>query len=198
MSARVNGANRAALALLGLLLLLAGVAGLALSVGIRSVSSYQLSTPRPGQPVIPKQLSSFAAANTWFWWALAAAAALLLALLGLRWLLAQLRTDRISRLDPTTNQQDGSTVVHAGALTDAVAADAATIPGVDNASAQLISHPTRRLVLAVNLTDYADIGQVRNQLESLTVAHARQAVDQPHLPIDIRLRPATTTRRAPN
>lgn len=197
MSARVNGANRAALALLGLLLLLAGVAGLALSVGIRSVSSYQLSTPRPGQPLIPKQLSSFAAANTWFWWAVAAAA-LLLALLGLRWLLAQLRTDRISRFDLTANQQDGSTVVHAGALTDAVAADAATIPGVDNASAQLISHPTRRLVLAVNLTDYADIAQVRDQLESLTVAHARQAVDQPDLPIDIRLRPATTTRRAPN
>jgi len=55
------------------------------------------------------------------------------------------------------------------------------------------------LVLAVNLTDdYADVAQVRNQPESLTVAHARQAVDQSHLPIDIRLRPATTTRRAPN
>jgi hypothetical protein len=41
----------------------------------------------------------------------------------------------------------------------------------------------------VDLTDYADIADVRNALEERVVGHARQAVDDPDLPVDIELRP---------
>lgn len=195
MSAHVNGANRAGLFVLGLLLVVGGAVGLLLGFGVRSVGSYQLSTPRPKQSVVPEPLTSFVAGHNWFWWALAALA-LLVALIGLRWLAAQLRTDRVYRFDATQDEQEGTTVIHAGALTDAVAAEAESISGVENASAQLISHPTRRLALAVTLNPYADIAEVRRELENGTVTHVRHVVDEPQLPVQIRLRPAATSRRA--
>lgn len=195
MNRRGTGANRAALTLLGAVLVLGAVAGLALSFGVRHVSSYQFAGPRPGQPVLPQQVRAFAAGTSWFWWAVAAGC-LLLAFTGLRWLAAQLRNDRISRLDLTDDNQDGLTLLHAGALADAVAGDAQTIHGVTDASAHLSSHPTRCVVLNVDLADYADIALVRSHLETVTVARTRDTVGDPDLPIEIRLRPSATTRAA--
>ncbi|MCP5915823.1 hypothetical protein NL317_27785, partial [Klebsiella pneumoniae] len=72
----------------------------------------------------------------WFWWAVAGGC-VVLALLGLRWLLAQLNTDRVGKLDLTTDDRDGLTTVHAGALTEAVETEAAAVRGVAGASASL-------------------------------------------------------------
>ena len=185
MSARVNRVNRTLLGLLGLLLLLAGGLGLALSAG-----AFGSAAPAD-QPVLPSQARRFAEDQPWFWWAVAAAC-LLVSLLALRWLLAQLSTDRVGTVDLTTDDRDGLTTVHGGALTDAVEAEAQGVRGVTGASARLLDRGGRRLSLAVDLTDYADIAEVRRTVEDRVVAHARQAVDDPELPVDVELRPSAS------
>ena len=181
MSRRVNGVNRAVLFLLGLLLALVGGLGLATSLGAFGVA-------RASSPVLPRQARNFAADMPWFWWAVAAAC-LLLALLGARWLLAQLQVDRLQRLDLTTDDRSGLTTVHAGAVTDAVQDEVRGIRGVSGTTAHLRSEPSQRLVLGVDLADYADIADVRRTLENQAVQHVRQALDAPTFPIDIELRP---------
>jgi hypothetical protein len=111
------------------------------------------------------------------------------ALVGQSWLSAQLRTDRVGRLDLTSDDRDGLTVVHAGAVSDAVKTEARGIRGVAGASAHWRGQPTHRLVLGVDLTDYADIAEVHTRLEDGVVAHVRQALDDPALRVDIELRP---------
>ena len=178
MSRRVDTANRTVLTLLGLLLLGGGAVGLAASFGA-------FGDP---PPVLPGAARRFEDDQPWFWWALAGVC-LLIALLALRWLLAQLHTDRISRLDVTGDDREGRTVVHAGALTDAVEEEAKALRGVAGASARLLEDRARKLTVAVELADYADVADVRRVLEDRVVAHARQAVDDPELPVDIELRP---------
>ena len=179
MSSRINGVNRTVAGLLGLLLLAAGTLGLALSFGVLGDS---------GAPVLPRGLRDFAQRQPWFWWAVAAGC-LLLAVLGLLWLLAQLRTDRVSRMDLTTDGREGLTTVHTRALADAVEAEVGKLRGVGGASAAVLDRKGRRVDLTVDLTEYADIGEIRRTLEERVVAHARQAVDDPDLPVDIQLRP---------
>ena len=178
MSRRVDTANRTVLTLLGLLLLGGGAVGLAASSGA-------FGDP---PPVLPVSARRFEDDQPWFWWAVAGAG-LLIALLALRWLLAQLHTDRLSRLDLTRDDREGRTVVHAGALTDAVEDEATALRGVSGASAHLRDSRGRRLSLTVDLSDHADIAEVRDTLEGRVVSHARQAVDDPDLPVDIELRP---------
>lgn len=178
MSSRVDATDRAVLALWGLLLLAAGGLGLALGSGVLG------QVP----PVLPEALRSSTAEQPWSWWAIAAVC-LLLSLLGLRWLLAQLHTDRVGGLDLTADERDGRTVLHGAALTDAVEAEARALRGVGGATAHLRDRRGRRLSLAVDLTDHADIAEVRDGLEGRVVVHAREAVDDPDLPVDIELRP---------
>ncbi|WNV75124.1 alkaline shock response membrane anchor protein AmaP [Geodermatophilus sp. DSM 44513] len=178
MSRRVDTANRTVLALLGLLL--AGGGGVGLAAG-----SGAFGDP---PPVLPEQARAYPGEQPWFWWAVAGGC-LLVALLALRWLLAQLHTDRVGRLDLTRDDRDGRTVVHAGALADAVEAEARSLRGVLGASARVVEHRGRTLRVAVELADHADVAEVRRVLEDRVVAHARQAVDDPDLPVDVELRP---------
>ena len=46
-----------------------------------------------------------------------------------------------------------------------------------------------RLTLAVGLTEYADIAEIRQASEDRVVGHVRQAIDDPGLRVDIELRP---------
>jgi hypothetical protein len=179
MSSRVNAVNRTVTGLLGLVLLAAGGLGLAVSFG---------AFGNGRQPLLPQAMRDYATNQPWFWWAVAAVC-LVLALLALRWLLAQLHTDRVGRLDLTRDDREGRTVVHAGALTDAVEEEARSLRGVVGASARLVEDRARTLTLAVELAEHADIAEVRRGIEDRVVAHARQAVDDPELPVDVELRP---------
>ncbi len=186
MSARVDRGNRAVLTLMGLVLTAGATAGLLLGAGV-------LGAARSGAPIVPERVRAFAASQPWLWWAVAAAG-LLLALLALRWLLAQLSVDRVGRIELTRNARDGMTTLHSGALTDAVQQEVEGIRGVESASAAVVRPGAEhRLVLTVDLADYADVEHVRSRLEGETVAHVRQAVDDPGLPVDIELRPAART-----
>lgn len=194
--ARVNAINRTVLALIGLVLLGVGVGGLLLSFNLIGVLlSFNLIANDTGRwPVVPDPVVEFATNTSWLPWA-AAAAAVVVALLGLWWLLDQFRVDWPGQLDLTGDRPDGTTTMAAGALTDAVEDDAASIRGVTGASASLRSQPTRRLDLTVNLAAFADLGEVRRRLEQQTVARTRQVIDQPNLPIRIELRPTRRERR---
>lgn len=182
MSARVNGLNRSLLTLLGVLLLAAGGLGLAYSFGAFGDGRH---------PLVPEGMRGFAADQPWFWWAVAGAC-LLIALLGLVWLLAQLRTDRVGELDLTTDDRDGLTTLHGGALTDAVETETQQLRGVVGASAHLRDRRGRRLLLGVDLAEYADIAEVRSAVEDRVITHARQAVDDPDLLVDVELRPSAS------
>ena len=180
-------ANRIVLFLLGLLLVVAGGLGLALSLGA-------FGNSRATSPVLPDEVRTFPDDHPWFWWAMAGIA-LLVALLALLWLVAQLRTHRVSRLDRTTDAREGYTKLHAGALTKAVEDEVGDITGVTRASAQIHDHHRLAMALAVDMTDTADIDRLRGQLENNIVAHVREAVGDPEFPVDIELRP--DVRRTP-
>jgi hypothetical protein len=185
--ARVNATNRTVLVLIGLVLLAVGVGGLLLSLDLIGAGTGR-------RPVVPDLVAGFVIGTSWLPWA-AAAAAFVVALLGLWWLLAQFRVDWPTQLDLTGDRPDGTTTLAAGALTDAVEDDAASIRGVTGASASLRSQPTRRLDLTVDLAAFADLGEVRHRLEQQTATRTRQVIDQPNLPIWIELRPTRRERR---
>lgn len=187
MSTRTDTVNRILLGLVGLLLLAAGVLGLALSLGA-------FGAARSTSPVLPQGVRGFVDDNPWFWWA-AAALALVIAILSVLWLIAQLRTNRISQVDCTTDARDGYTTLQAGALTKAVEDDIRGFSGVTNAAARMYDQPRRRIALIVGITDTADLDRLRTQLENQTVPHTRQAIADPTLPMDIELRP--DVRRTP-
>ena len=187
MSSRANVINRVVLAALGLLLVAAGGLGLALSVGA-------FGAWRASSPVLPQEVSTFPDGRPWFWWAVAGVL-LLIAVLALLWLLVQLRTDRASRLDRTTDARDGYTTLHAGALTDAVEDEAAGITGVTGVSAHVHEHRGPRVHIHVEMDDSADIGEVRTRLEDEVVAHLREGVGDPRFPVAIELHPGAS--RAP-
>ena len=179
MNPRVDRLNRVVLAVLGLLLLGAGGLGLVAGAGV---------FPGHHDPqIFPPSVRTYARTTDWFWWAVAGAC-LVIAILALRWLVDQLRTERASRLDLTTETREGVILVHAGALTDAVAEEAEGLRGVTRATAGLRDHHGKKLTLAVDLADYADIAAVRDGLEGSVVAHARQVVDDATLPVHIELR----------
>lgn len=176
-----NVVNRVVLTVLGLLLLAAGGLGLALGLGAFGESLAD-------NPLLPEQVATFADGRPWFWWAIAGAL-LVIAVLALLWLLTQLRTDRMSRLDLTTNAQDGYTMLHASALTNAVEDEALGIPGVTNASGSVREHRGKHLFLRVVHADSADIDAIRTRLENEVVAHLREGVGDPQFPVTIELRP---------
>jgi hypothetical protein len=184
MSRRANVINRVVLTVLGLLLLTAGGLGLALSLGAFGES-------RSDNPVLPEEVRTFPDGRPWFWWAMTGAL-LLIAVLALLWLLTQLKTDRTTRLDLTTNARDGYTTLHASALTNAVEDETLGIPGVTSVSANVREHRGKRLFLRVGLADSADIDEVRTRLENEVVAHLREGVADPRFPVTIELRPGAS------
>jgi hypothetical protein len=185
--AKVNTANRTVLLLIGVVFVAAGAGGLLLSLNLLGGDTGPL-------PVVPKSVAGYATGTPWLPWAVAGAA-VVVALLGLCWLLAQFRVDWPTQLDLTGDRLDGNTTLSAGALTDAIEDDAASILGVTDASASLRSQPTRRLDLTVDLAAFADLGEVRQRLEEQTVTRTRQVIDQPTLPIWIEVRPTRRDRR---
>ena len=184
MSRHSNVVNRVVLTVLGLLLLTAGGLGLALAVGAFGES-------RADNPVLPEEVRTFPDERPWFWWAVVGGL-VLIAVLALLWLLSQLKTDRTTRLDLTTNARDGYTTLHASALTKAVEDEALGIPGVTGVSASVREHRGKHLFLRVELADSADIDEVRTRLENEVVAHLREGVGVPRFPVTIELRPGAS------
>jgi hypothetical protein len=172
---RVDRVNRIVLLLLGLLLLAAGGTGLALGFGRRLADT----------AVLPPIAPTFIAANHSWFWPTVVASAVVLALLGLVWVTAQLRTDRVSQLELASDPAAGSTTLLSRAILDAVGNEIADYDGVWRATARMSGRPARpRLVLKVTVEAGADLGAVRRQVESEAIAHVRAALET-ELPVRI-------------
>lgn len=173
--------DRLVLAVVGLLLLAGGVLILLRSFGVfgTGVARHRLLTD--GQ-------SRFFDQRPWAW-ALVGAAGALVALLALRWLIAQLRSDRIGAFELEPDPRHGTTVLPAAAVTRALAEEIEGYRGVRSASARLLHDPRHpELLLRVNVEDRSSASAVRTRVEQAALPHAQQAVDLPELPTRILLR----------
>ena len=180
--------NRTVLTVLGLLLTVAGAAGLATALGLfgRRLSD---------QPVLGPAVEDFVAANRWFWPVVAIAAALL-ALLCLWWLLSQARSNRVSELRLATNPHRGHTDLTASALTDALTGEIEDYHGVSRATAHLSGANTApRLSLTVALDGRVEPAEIHRRITAEAIPHARQALSTDHLPTRLELQLPRTPRR---
>ena len=174
--------NRIVLVLFALALLGAGVAGaLAGFGGFGEAIKHQLL-------VSDQVVNYFGRHGDWLWPVIAVGAAIL-ALLALRWLLALLfSTDRSGDLPLTGDRSAGRTTLSAAALTGAVASEVGGYPGVHSARARLIGDPQApTLVLTATVEERADLPGLRRRIEGNAVRHARQALDNPELPVQLDL-----------
>ena len=188
MGAPADRLNRFLVGLVGLLLLAAGVLAL-----IRSFGGFgaRLADDR----MLTKTQTRFMEDSSPWSWIVVAVVGVLLALLALRWLLAQLRTDRLRTLDLEPDPRKGATTLHAGAVTTALCEEIESYRGVTNASARLL-HDARQpdLVLSVALDARADVAATRSRIETAAVGHARQALGVAELPTRLTLKPAPGKR----
>ncbi|MEV7966083.1 alkaline shock response membrane anchor protein AmaP [Sphaerisporangium sp. NPDC088356] len=183
-------ANRIGLAIVGLVLLLAGAAALARGLGLRVLG------PRHDQ-VVSQQVAAYAAGHPWFWPALAVLA-LVVELLALRWFLLQGRVDTIRYLSLEPDPGRGATHLSARAAASALEDDVEeTMRGTrptrgegargQRVRATLGGAPTEpRLSLAVVLPDEADPAAARQGVHR-AVTRLRQSLETEHLPTVVRM-----------
>ena len=174
--------NRVMLLLLAVLLIAAGLGAGAASLGI-------FGTVAQHSPLTDNPAGHFIGSNGAWLWPFAAAAAAILVLLALRWLLALLfSTDRSGDLPIRSPGLPGRTTLAAGALTEAVAEEIESYLGVDSAQARLIGNALDpELVVKATLEEAADLAAVRRRIETGALTHARSALDNPSLPIQLHL-----------
>lgn len=173
--------NRAWLTVIGMLLLLAGVAVIVIGAGLlqplaRAVR-LTLARPAPADRLFGAGAAS-AIGLTWVA-ALLVAVGFVLALLGLAWLLAQI--PRINQAKPFRlhdSAADGLTRCAPEVLTDAVEAQVKALPDVTDASAVLrgtVAQP--ELTVRVTASDRADIPQLLDTLQNRVADDVGGALD---------------------
>lgn len=180
-SPRTRRANRLTLAFLGLLIAVVGAGGLLLGLGV-------LGSARKGQDLLSPQTRDFADRNAGWFWPVVGVVGLIIALLGLRWLIIQLRSNRLRSLDLVRDRTTGNTSIDTGAVCDALAEEIEAYDGVDAAGAQLIGTPSEpTLLVRVRLDGRGDLTDVRRTIETNGIPHLRQALDMPDLPARVEL-----------
>ena len=181
MSRRTARGNRLGLAVVGAVLLVAGLAALARGL--------DLLPGLPGRSPVIGPAARDAADRAWFW-PTVAALLILVTLLALRWLAVQTRADalRVLRLEADPGQ--GGTRLPARALTGAVQTDLAASPFLRRADASLggsSAHP--RLYLSADLAPDADPGAAVERIRE-AVDRSRQALERPRMPAVVQIRAA--------
>jgi hypothetical protein len=174
--------NRVALTLFGLLVLVAGAAGMAASTGVFG-SAFSHRT------LFDNQAGSYIGHHGGWLWPVAAVACLLLALAALRWILALLvSTDRAGNITIPIGTSEGTTVLHPAALTDALTREISGYRGVETARGRIIGDGSDpEIVLTVTPTASADLAGLHRRIETEAIAHAREAVSKPAMPIQLDL-----------
>lgn len=173
--------DRSVLVLLGLLLTAAGVLALLLGGGV-------FGSDLRSQAVLDNATGRFFGDNGAWLWPVIAVVGLLIGLLALRWLVAQLTPTAAGDLQLERPSPHGRTELAPSAVTSAVTRELKGYRGVTGASARLVgdeSDPTLRL--RVQLDARADVAALRARIEGEAVEHARQALDEPALPVTLDL-----------
>ena len=179
-AARSATGDRWLVALIGLVLLAAGVGVTLLSYGV-------FGTARAGRPLLDPIMVDTVATEPVLWRAIAIAGGIALAVLGLAWVARAVRPE--PRPDVVLDGGPDTTIlVRSGAAADAVAAQAGTLAGVARARARLVgSTATPALRVTLWLTDDADVRAVLRHLDEEALATARSALDLTALPVAVRL-----------
>ncbi len=169
--------DRSVLVLLGVLLTAAGV--LTLLVGLGTFGS----TLR-NNSVVDNAVGRLFGHNGPWLWPLVALVGLLLGYLALRWLAGQLAPTAVRDLELDPGSTTGQTELSSGAVTGAVSGEIRGYRGVSGASARFTGDELApALHLRVRLDARADVVAVRERIESQAVAHVRQALEDPDLPV---------------
>ncbi|GAB1509226.1 alkaline shock response membrane anchor protein AmaP [Actinophytocola sp. KF-1] len=170
--------NRVLLALIGLVLLAAGAFAILTNTGVLTVVGRE-GVLAPGTARPP----------TWALYVIAAAG-VVVALLALRWLLAQVTPatkTRTWQLEETP--EHGGTELSTGTVTAPFAADVTACPGVHSARAALSGPPrSPRLAVVVDVEQDAAVDDVRSYLVTHALPRLRQALDLADLPTTVEFR----------
>jgi hypothetical protein len=191
MSSKTARGNRIGLAVVGVLLLAAGGYVLARSLGA-------FGTEQADAPVYAERSASWIHAQQPWIWITLAAIGVIVALLALRWLLVQLRTDRLGRiamdtdlaLDPDDDGDLGAgrTTLPTSALTTAIGQEIDGYPGVRAVTVHVAGRPDRpELRLEVTIDSGADPARIRTRIVDEAIAHAKAALDTEFLPTQLLL-----------
>ncbi|MEU0374230.1 alkaline shock response membrane anchor protein AmaP [Streptomyces sp. NPDC006283] len=191
MQGTLRAVNRVALGLVGLVLVCAGGAVLAAGAGL-SVPSWW---PFDGRSDV---LLSDADRARWqdegWWWPVVIAVLALLLVLGLWWLLAQLRRARLSEVLVESGDGEGA-LLRGRALEGVLTEEASSLDGVSRASVALTGRRTTpRVRMALHLEPDAAPGEALTRLTDEAIAHARDSAGLEALPAEVRL--DTGRRRA--
>lgn len=178
--ARSAGGDRSLLVLIGLVLLALGVAVALLAYGV-------FGTARSGRPVLDQVTTGFLTTHLTVVRVVAIAAGVLLLILGLMWAARSLRPER--RPDLVLDPGPGTAItVDSAAAADALAAQAAALPGVGRAKARMVgSRDAPAVRLSLWLTDDADVRDVLDRLDRQVLSSARSALGIAALPVAVRL-----------
>lgn len=178
--ARSAGGDRSVLVLLGLALLAAGVLVALLGHGV-------FGADRAGRPLLDPVVVDLIRAQPLPARIIAIVAGVLLLVLGLSWAAGSMRPERKPDLvidrGPTT-----AITVDAAAVADALAAQAAALPGVGRARARMVgTEDAPALRVWVWLSDDADVRDVLERLHDQVLTAARISLGIAALPVAVRL-----------
>ncbi|MCP2334868.1 alkaline shock response membrane anchor protein AmaP [Actinomadura rupiterrae] len=188
MDRHAAGLNRVLLVLTGLVLAVAGGAGLALGL-------HAFGSARAHEPMLSDSTRNYASSHSWFWPTVGGVAAVL-AVIGVVWLLAQGRSDRINGVVLDDGDGTGKTVVPAGTLASALQDDIEEVPGVRSARARLTGKPSApKLRLNVTYERRADVLELRRSIQDRALARLRSALEMDRMPAVVRLRLVTGDER---
>ncbi|MER6008867.1 alkaline shock response membrane anchor protein AmaP [Nonomuraea angiospora] len=172
--------NRTGLTLLGLVLFAAGGAALARGLGVFGANAARV-------PLLPGPVSTFARSTSWFWPAVAAGG-VVMGVIGLGWLLAQFRLDRLGRMRLESGPS-GVTEIAGRQASEALAGQVSAYEGVRRARASLRGKPDApALDLRVTSQDPAHPDALITRLHDEALPHLRTALGLERLPVLIRLR----------
>lgn len=175
--------DQALLTLSGLTLV--GAGGLTLAAGLSPRALFGRVVTQ--QPVLTPQVQRMLAMRDTWVWGITAGVSVVLVAVGLLWLLYQVSTDSIGRLELEPDRGSGRVRMHSDALGEAVSREARQAHGVEAAAARIVNtRSTPELHLELRLNPRASFGETRNHVENVALPHAREVVDPDPLPSLIR------------
>ncbi|WP_445526123.1 alkaline shock response membrane anchor protein AmaP [Streptomyces cyslabdanicus] len=187
--------NRSLLALAGLVLLGGGL--LILFAGFDVYRRHDLVPPvgwpltTPDDVLLGSADRARWSSQGWWWWPAVIAALALVVLLALWWLLAQLRRRRPGGLSVGGTPPQEGVELRDRALSDAIAAEAGALPGVEHAAVRIAGRPAHsRTRVRLTLTPQRAPGAALHALCEGPLRTALRSTGFPGMPAEVRLQAA--------
>lgn len=180
MRNRTNRLNRILLTLIGVLLVLVGVGAILLNTGV-------FGADRASRAVVDHTIIQTVHRDARWLWPTVGAVGFVLGIAAIYWLVVQLRVERVTSI-ALQRTRSGELILAGSALTDAVVAEAESIPGVERARVRLTRDEINpELVLTVWLREGANLADVGRAIDGQVLAHAREALGRDALTTWLRI-----------